>query len=47
MAFPLFDVGLRIVNKEILNRIDNFIFTILSSYEEALRENTQDLCQQY
>jgi len=47
VAFPLFDVGLRIANKEIINRIDNFIFTILSSYEEALRENTQELCTQY
>ena len=47
VSFPLFEVGLRIVNKEILNRIENFIFTVLSSFEEALRVNTQELCTNY
>ena len=47
VSFPLFEVGLRIVNKEILNRIENFIFTVLSSFEEALRVNTAELCSNY
>ena len=44
VSFPLFEVGLRIANKEIINRIENFIFIVLSSFEEALRVNTYELC---
>lgn len=47
VAFPLFEVGLRIVNKELIERLDLFAFTILSSFEEALHANSLNLCKQY
>lgn len=40
ISFPMFEVGLRIVNHELLRRIDQFIFTILSSFEDALADNS-------
>lgn len=44
VSFPMFEVGLRIVNREIIERLSLFAYAILSSFEEALHENTREIC---
>ena len=43
----MFEVGLNIVNSEIKIRIEKFIFTVLTRFEEDLMDNTKDICGNY
>jgi len=47
VCFPMFEVGLNIVNSEIKIRIEKFIFTVLTRFEEDLMDNTKDICGNY